>query len=505
MTLREFWNLVTFSKWLVIGATVVGLLAGVGYSQVTEPTYSATTVVQYVSPDVLSPVGVTLNTDPNRLLSTETTDKIGDVLSDPESLRKIEAEYGIAENTVKISVYTATRGDALAAVAAAAEEYIAGLQAQFDTRVRTLEQISMSRAEWLDENAEDALLENTVAAVQYASTLNEYHALRAQIAAASVMSEVAGVRTAAVKAQLSSVATPVVLVVAGLLGAFIGVAAAVVRDALDTKVRAAGSLGRIGERELGTLSDVGPAEASAQDGEPLPVAGRTANAFTQSVRELRTALQATMSDTDGSMLMVAAVQPGVPSGFITANLATSFALSGRRVIVVSGDLRQPSLTSLLVPGGRPRPDPLGTVPTRVPNLRVLLPLHTPLDPADFLATAQVRARLDDLRASADLLVMDAPPVLVAADAAILGSYADATLLVAVDGVTRIGAVEEALARLRAANARPLGVVIASDRRSGTYQPEYSFVGDANLTSGPTMRFPAEPPPPAPRSLPPQQI
>ncbi|MCL2848808.1 MAG: CpsD/CapB family tyrosine-protein kinase [Micrococcales bacterium] len=486
MTLREFWGLVLFSKWLLVALTFVGFGGGLFYAWWSVPTYSAQTVVRYTSPDELLKYGVTINPDPYVIQSTTVQNKIKAAMVDGRSLREVKADEGEAPNTVVITAYATSRTDVRTAANAAASEYIAELKRQYDDSV-TIQQAQA--AELLRSMPVDPGVDDPAASAEYDALMAQYRALSSQIAAAKVAPDPASVRTAAVKSTLSSIPSAVMVAVGALLGAFIGVAGAVVRNALDTKLHSTASVARIGETSLGVLSDVGRnARASEEDNERLPVAGRTANAFTQSIRELRTALQATMTYTDGSMLVVTSVEPGVPSGFITANLAASFALSGRRVIVVSGDLRQPTLNLLLMPDGRPRPDPSGTVPTRVPNLRQVLPLHTPLDPADYLATAQVRERLDDLRASADLLVMDAPPVLVAADAAIVSAYADATLLIAAEGTTRLNAVEEALTRLRAAGGRPLGVVVASDQVRGGYQAEYSYSSDAGHTtwSGPSL-------------------
>jgi tyrosine-protein kinase Etk/Wzc len=208
-------------------------------------------------------------------------------------------------------------------------------------------------------------------------------------------------------------------------------------------------------------------------------------------------LASSLTGTDGAMLLVTAVGSRTGTASVTANLAASFALSGRRVIVMSGDLRRPGLVDLLLPEGRTRPDPLDSVPTRVPNLRVVLPLVSPVDPADLLATDSVRERLDDLRASADLLVMDAPPVLVAPDAAILSGYADATVVLAQEGSTTVGQVIDVLDRLRQADGTPAGVVITSDHVRSDVRAEHTVVGD----DGPTVRRAAAGDRPEPMTVP----
>jgi Mrp family chromosome partitioning ATPase len=219
----------------------------------------------------------------------------------------------------------------------------------------------------------------------------------------------------------------------------------------------------------------------------LPVARREATAYTRSVRELRTALQAAVENDSGSaVIVVTAADLETPRSFVAANLAASWALSGRSVVVLSGDLRQPRLNSLLpaasqAPGrgsrttGRSR---TAAVPTAIPHLSVHPALRTELDPADYLASDEVRGLIDQLRRTADVVIIDAPPMLVAADATILGAYADGVLLAVTLGHTPMGAVEESAERLRAANARLLGLSLdgAVERRQVAYEATYAFAG-----------------------------
>jgi hypothetical protein len=155
-------------------------------------------------------------------------------------------------------------------------------------------------------------------------------------------------------------------------------------------------------------------------------------------------------------------------------------------VVLSGDLRQPRLNALLPAsaeapvrtgrgGGRAR---TAAVPTAIPHLSVHPALQTELDPADFLASEDVRALVEQLRSTADVVIIDAPPMLVAADATILGSYADGVLLAVTLGHTPTGAVEESAERLRAANAALLGLSVdgAAERRHVTYEATYAYAG-----------------------------
>jgi polysaccharide biosynthesis transport protein len=140
-------------------------------------------------------------------------------------------------------------------------------------------------------------------------------------------------------------------------------------------------------------------------------------------------------------LQVVAVASGLPSeGKSTSalNLAIAAALSGRRVILVDCDLRRPTQHRLLklpnqvglsnvLTGAHALPEALQD--TDVPGLRVLTGGPTPPNPIRLLKSRTAGQTLRQLREQADFIVLDTPPVLALADAQVVTSHADATLLV----------------------------------------------------------------------------
>jgi len=125
---------------------------------------------------------------------------------------------------------------------------------------------------------------------------------------------------------------------------------------------------------------------------------------------------------------------------VVTTLAASYAEAGQRVIVVDCDLRQPrvheafglpnesGLSSVLL-GQLALADAITTVDNQ-PGLVVLTAGPVPPNPSDLLATERAGAVLATLRANCDILLIDAPSVLLHPDPRIVSRHVDAVLLVA---------------------------------------------------------------------------
>lgn len=521
MTLQDMFRTVWFGKWLVLVSVLAALGGAYLYVSRQEPQYASSATVQIIDSETLAAAGVRLESDPSLVTSDSVVAAAAEELGDPDLADGLAAsstgEY--VSDTGSAVLVTETGPDADATVDranAVAGAYVAALQAQFDDDVASMQERLGTLAESIDQqqkaitearraaaaasaaanpNAQidpvDGLLE-----AQYSTTMDQYQTLSGQVTQAQLLASPASIQQNAVGSSLVSLPASLVYAIAALAGVLVGIGLAVVRRGLDTKVRTSGQARRsAGAPVLARLSGTGVALKSAETEGTLPVARREATAYTRSIRELRTALQAAVENDSGSaVIVVTAADVETPRSFLAANLAASWALSGRSVVVLSGDLRQPRLNALLPAdaeapavtgrgGGRAR---TAVVPTAIPHLSVHPALQTELDPADFLASADVRALVEQLRATADVVIIDAPPMLVAADATILGSYADGVLLAVTLGHTHVGAVEESAERLRAANAALLGLSVdgTSERGEATYDATYAFAGSGEGEDAP---------------------
>jgi succinoglycan biosynthesis transport protein ExoP len=190
--------------------------------------------------------------------------------------------------------------------------------------------------------------------------------------------------------------------------------------------------------------------------------------ISEAYRSLRTALQFSTSNGLPKSLVVTSPNPGEGKSTTSVALAVNFALLGMKVLLIDGDLRNPSahrvlkrqaergLTNYLV-GGAIAPDVLQE--TEVSGLCFMATGPLPPNPAELLAGQNMARLLASASENFDIIIIDAPPVLGLADAPLLASIAAGTLLVLGAGESRRGVGKVALKRLHFARAQMVGVVL----------------------------------------------
>lgn len=184
---------------------------------------------------------------------------------------------------------------------------------------------------------------------------------------------------------------------------------------------------------------------------------------------LRANLEFASVDHPMHSLLVASAQPSEGKTLTAANTAAAWAQTGRRVLLVDGDLRMPSvhtvfgtrndhgLTTALVAESVPLDRLIAE--TGQPNLWVLPSGPLPPNPAELLASRRMRALLETLRSLYDLVVIDSSPLSAVADAAIVGALVGATVLVVDSERGKRRSLIRARDQLALAGANVIGVVV----------------------------------------------
>ena len=200
---------------------------------------------------------------------------------------------------------------------------------------------------------------------------------------------------------------------------------------------------------LVTVSDFG--SASAESFRTL----RTNLLFSQSIQKLHTIVITSPSPQDGKTTTA-------------ANLAVTFAQQGMRVLLIDCDLRKARLHSLFQMPREPGFSQLlarqnGTEEvlrsTSVDNLFLIPAGLLPANPSELLGSAIARTTIETLTKDFDIVIIDTPPVHVAADALILGSMTDGVLMVLRAGHSERDSAREALQRLSNVGAHVIGAVL----------------------------------------------
>lgn len=187
----------------------------------------------------------------------------------------------------------------------------------------------------------------------------------------------------------------------------------------------------------------------------------------EAYRSLRTNLEFSSLDHPLHTLLITGAEPNVGKSTTLANLGVIYAQSGKRVVLVDADLRRPQLHQIfglsnntgLASAILNNDSELPLQESGVPDLRVLTSGPMPPNPADLLATQRMDKLLAQLREEADIILLDAPPVIAVTDAAILATKVDGVLLVVSAGQTKREHAQRAKALLEKVNARIVGAVL----------------------------------------------
>ena len=274
------------------------------------------------------------------------------------------------------------------------------------------------------------------------------------------------IRPAQVPTEPASPNWPLNLSVGFLLGSLLGLGAVSIRYRTDPKVHTPADLADQGFAVLGAIpvlaAAAGPKVRVAEHevSAALVTVTQTFSPEAEAFRHLFAGLQVGPSP---EVLLVTGPEVGTGKSLVAANLAVVAAQAGLRVLLLDADLRRPTVQTLLGLGAAPALGEGGPNlvywNTPVPGLFALTAREPATTPDSLWSPEEVARLLGSLRTLFDLIVVDAPPGLVAADAALLAPHADAALLVAAAGQTDADALAQTAAELGAAGLYQVGAVI----------------------------------------------
>lgn len=248
-------------------------------------------------------------------------------------------------------------------------------------------------------------------------------------------------------------------------GLFLALAIIFLRDALDTTVHSKEDIERkVGLPVLGMIAKI----EDTRDASQPYVDYKPRSPIAETFRKLRTNLEFASVDAPLKLIIVTSALPSEGKTTISLNLAAIYAQGGKRVAVIDADMRKPMLHRVAGLSNRMGLSDLfrSEMPIkeimRSPNGNERLFLITsgklPPNPSELLASMRMGQILENLLNMVDLVIIDTPPMLVAADAQILAARSDGVLIVAEPYRTPIESLQASVEALRRVNARVLGVV-----------------------------------------------
>ena len=218
----------------------------------------------------------------------------------------------------------------------------------------------------------------------------------------------------------------------------------------------------------------------------------------EAYRSLRTAIQFSTSEGAPRSLLVTSSRPKEGKSTSSSSLALNFAQLGMRVLLIDADMRNPSMhknLSLDNSAGLSNylagADVAGLFKTcAMKGVVVMTTGPLPPNPAELLAGPRFGVLLNKASSMFDIVIIDGPPIMGLADAPILGSVCEGTILVVESGGTRRAIVRDALKRLQFSRSRVIGALLNKydARKHGasygygygaSYSYNYSYGGGAD--------------------------
>jgi polysaccharide biosynthesis transport protein len=227
--------------------------------------------------------------------------------------------------------------------------------------------------------------------------------------------------------------------------------------------------------------------ATSKEAVELVAQVRPQSQMAESYRALRTSLLLSNLGAPPKVIMITSALPQEGKTTTSINCAVVLAQKGIRVLLIDADLRRPSIHKTLGMGprsglsnvltGSATLQQTITRSTVLPNLSVLPAGTPPPNPAELLASTNMRDVLEELRGQYDHIVVDTPPTLSVTDAVVLSPRADAIVLVIRSGQTTKQALRRSRDILAQVNAKVSGVLLnAVDLSSPDYYYYYEYQG-----------------------------
>lgn len=288
--------------------------------------------------------------------------------------------------------------------------------------------------------------------------------------------------------RASSPRKPEYLALGIVLGLALGIGGAVLREALDRRIRTEEDASTIaGAAVLGSV-----AEYAGRKVRPPVVSTHPSSARTEAYRRLRANLRTLVDDHSLKSFVISSPVVGEGKTVVAANLGVVLAQAGYRVALVDANFRRPKLSAMLglsssvglmdvLLDDLPLSSALQTWRPGV-SLEVIGSGSEPPNRSELLGSLRFSTMLEELAVRFDVIFIDAPALLEATDAALMARVTSGAIVVARFNSTRSDDLATAVESLHALNARTLGVVLNRRVRRGwiNARPRSSGYGRASF-------------------------
>ncbi|HEV8564954.1 MAG TPA: polysaccharide biosynthesis tyrosine autokinase [Actinomycetota bacterium] len=495
LDLRDYLAVLKRRKKLIAVVAVVLVALSAAWTLSQTKIYTATAEVLVRSPITSAtdtngnPVGVNVENERQQLLSTRVARVVQGAfepdISSSALLSRVEVTIPQDTDVLQVHYSDPSPEKAQEGAQAFAKGYL-------EYKTDQAQQIIADKVE---------VLESTIA-IQRAAENPDRAAIAALVAQqANVLLTTIDPGEITLDAQLPSAPTspnlPMNVALALLFGVVIGVVSAYVRERMDDHLRGRNDLEEVLAVPVMTMIPTVPGWRDKESTQLVSLQAPRSPAA-EAYRTLRTSMLVAAAERGIKTIMVLSSVAAEGKSTTAANLGVVLAQAGKRVVLISADLRRPRIHEFFGLGperglsevllGERRPwESLKSGGTD--NLWVMSSGHIPEQPTELLQSPAMQELITDQREVVDFIVLDCPPVLAVADALVLAPLVDGVIFVADAMSTPRGAVIQARAQLDQVGARMLGAVLNNVEAGGVgyayYGGQYSYAPVASPETGVT--------------------
>lgn len=325
----------------------------------------------------------------------------------------------------------------------------------------------------------------------YTGLLNSYQQLR--IAKAGEIGNVRIIDQAVAPIKPIAPKKLQILILSLFLGAFLGTLLALLRNMLRSGVKNSDQI----ETELDLPVYATVPRSSIQEGHfkllkkkkflPILAIKNSDDLAVESLRSMRTAIHFALGNAKNNIIMVSGPAPEVGKSFISVNLATILAQSGKCVLLIDGDMRRGYLhqyfkdsnndigLSNYLNGQVVETEKL-IQKSEVVNLDFVARGKSPSNPSELLGSEQFVRLMEELSSQYDHVIIDTPPVLAVTDSLIISQYTGVNLVIARYAKTQMKELELTVNRFEQMGVKVNGILLNDVQREvgASYGYNYAY-------------------------------
>lgn len=204
----------------------------------------------------------------------------------------------------------------------------------------------------------------------------------------------------------------------------------------------------------------------------------------ESFRSLRTNFQYVLGEIKSPVIMISSTMMEEGKSFVSINLATSFALYNKKVLLLSFDLRRPTVSKLFnlnkkeglsnyLSGNCELEDIINE--TEIPNLSLIATGPVPPNPSELIASSRTMKMFEELRKTFDYIIVDTPPIGIVSDALLLEKYMDKNVFIVRHNYSRKKMMTHLFSNLEKKKIQNINLVINDINLKGVgYNYNYGY-------------------------------